>query len=318
MGAGGYFQLSRLLVPAHELLCHDTSRREPNMCDEAKLKEWASKQLTRRSFGIGSGAAALAACAPAPGGASEESSLTEQAVTFATPDGTMDAILYAGSKPAPAVIFWPDIAGIRDAKKMMARRVAESGFTVLLVNPYYRDVAGQQFEDFAEFFGNDGFPKVAPWREKFTADAVMRDATAIVDYLDGREEVDTARGMGTQGYCMTGPFTLWTAASRPDRVKAAASFHGGGLVQPDNPKSPHRLMGGMSANLLLAIAQDDDAKAPEEKDVLREAAQTAGRNAMIEVFPGDHGWTVPDSPAYAKEPAEKAWANLQELYGKSL
>lgn len=288
------------------------------MCDEAKLAEWASKGLTRRSFGLGTGVAALAACAPAPGSASGESALSEQAVTFATADGTMDAILFASGEPAPGVIFWPDIAGIREAKKMMARRLAESGYTVLLVNPYYRDVAGQQFADFADFFGNEGFPKVAPWREKFTADAVMRDASAIVDYLDGRDEVDTSRVIGTQGYCMTGPFTLWTAASRPDRVKAAASFHGGGLVQPDNPQSPHRLMGGMSASLLLAIAQDDDAKAPGDKDALREAAQAAGRDATIEVFPGDHGWTVPDSPSYAKDPAEKAWADLLALYEKAL
>lgn len=288
------------------------------MCDEAKLKEWASQQLTRRSFGIGGGAAALAACAPAPGAASDDSKLSEQGVTFATADGTMDAILFAPATPAPGVIFWPDIAGIRDAKKAMARRLAESGYAVLLVNPYYRDVAGQQFEDFADFFGNDGFPKVTPWREKFTADAVMRDAAAIVGFLDGRDEVDTSLGIGTQGYCMTGPFTLWSAASRPDRVKAAASFHGGGLVQADNPQSPHRLMDKMSAQLLLAIARDDDAKAPGDKDALAKAASDAGRSAQIYVAEGDHGWTVLDSPVYAKDAAEKAWADLLALYSTAL
>lgn len=288
------------------------------MCDEVKLAEWAKQGLTRRSFGLGAGVTALAACAPAPGAASGQGGVSEQAVTFNTADGTMDAILFSSGKPAPGVIFWPDIAGIRDAKKMMARRLTESGYTVLLVNPYYRDVAGQQFTDLVDFFQNDGFPKVASWREKFTADAVMRDADAIVDYLDGRDEVDSSRGIGTQGYCMTGPFTLWTAASRPDRVKAAASFHGGGLVQADNPQSPHRMMGTMSADLLIAIAQDDDAKAPDDKDALRKAADEAGRQAQIEVFPGDHGWTVYDAPSYAKEPAEKAWADLMALYQKAL
>lgn len=288
------------------------------MCDEAKLKEWASSTISRRQFGVGAGTVAIAACAPAPGSASTESDISEQAVTFNTADGTMDAVLYASSEPAPAVIFWPDIAGIRDAKKMMARRLAESGHTVLLVNPYYRDVAGQQFADFADFFGNDGFPKVAPWREKFTADAVMRDAAAIVDFLDGRDEVDSARGIGTQGYCMTGPFTLWTAASRPDRVKAAASFHGGGLVQPDNPQSPHRMMDKMSSELLIAIGRDDDAKSPGDKDALRDAATAAGRSAQIYVAEGDHGWTVLDSPVYAKDAAEKAWADLLKLYHNTL
>jgi len=284
------------------------------MCDETKLAEWAKQGLTRRSFGFGAGVTALAACAPAPGAASRVDEVSEQAVKFDTADGTMDATLFSSGKPAPGVIFWPDIASIREAKKLMARRLAESGYTVLLVNPYYRDVAGQQFTDLVDFFQNDGFPKVASWREKFTADAVMRDASAIVDYLDGRVEVDTSSGIGTQGYCMTGPFTLWTAAARPDRIKAAASFHGGGLVQAGNPQSPDRMMGKMSADLLLAIARDDDAKAPDDKDALRKAADEAGRQAQIEVFPGDHGWTVYDAPSYAKEPAEKAWADLLGLY----
>ena len=293
------------------------------MCDEDKLARWAREGLSRRQFGALGGMAALAACAPMEDGSDGESGgaahLTEESVTFATPDGTMDGFfVHPVSGSAPAVLFWPDIAGLREAKRNMARRLAGRGYAVLVANPYYRDVAGQQFEDFAAFAGNGGFQKVGPWREKLKADAIMRDAKAAIGWLDGQAAVDTARGVGTQGYCMGGPFTVWTAAAVPARVRAAASFHGGGLVRDGDPMSPHNLLDDTQASYLIAIAQDDDAEAPTHKDVLRAAAQAANRPAEIEVYAGDHGWTVPDSPAYAQAAAERAWANLLELYGTAL
>ena len=293
------------------------------MCDEDKLARWAREGLSRRQFGALGGMAALAACAPMEDGSDGESGgaaqLTEESVTFATPDGTMDGFfVHPVSGSAPAVLFWPDIAGLREAKRNMARRLAGRGYAVLVANPYYRDVAGQQFEDFAAFAGNGGFQKVGPWREKLKADAIMRDAKAAIGWLDGQAAVDTARGVGTQGYCMGGPFTVWTAAAVPARARAAASFHGGGLVRDGDPMSPHNLLDETQASFLIAIAQDDDAEAPTHKDVLRAAAQAANRPAEIEVYAGDHGWTVPDSPAYAQAAAERAWANLLELYGTAL
>ena len=200
----------------------------------------------------------------------------------------------------------------------MARRLAGRGYAVLVVNPYYRDVAGEQFADFATFAGNGGFQKVKPWRDKLTAQAIMSDATAAVDWLDAQKEVDTARGIGTQGYCMGGPFTFWTAAAVPARVKGVASFHGGGLVREDDPMSPHRTFDDTQAHYLVAIAKNDDAEAPDHKRILREAAEEAGRPARIEVYDGDHGWTVPDSPAYAEPAAEKAFADLMALYATAL
>ena len=146
----------------------------------------------------------------------------------------------------------------------------------------------------------------------------MRDAASVVAWLDAQGEIDKSRGIGTQGYCMGGPFTMWSAAAVPGRVKAAASFHGGGLVRDDNAMSPHRLMDDMQASLLIAIAQDDDADDPDHKTILREAAAQAGRKAKVEVYAGDHGWTVPDSPAYAEAAAEKAWSDLLELYAAAL
>ncbi|MBD58578.1 MAG: dienelactone hydrolase [Citromicrobium sp.] len=292
------------------------------MCDEAKLARWAKEGLNRRHFGMLTGAAAIGACAPMASGGDGDISLpamTERAVSFETPAGTMDGFFVAPvSGPSPAVLFWPDIASLREAKRNMARRLAGRGYAVLVVNPYYRDVAGQQFEDFADFAGSGGFQKVRPWREKLKAEAIMADATAAVGWLDAQKEVDTARGIGTQGYCMGGPFTFWSAAAVPSRIKGVASFHGGGLVREDNPMSPHRTFDESRARYLVAIAQDDDADAPDHKRILREAAAEAGRPAKIEVYAGEHGWTVPDSPAYAPAAAERAYADLMTLYDAAL
>lgn len=292
------------------------------MCDESKLEEWARSTISRRQFGALGGAAALAACA---GGESESKAyeprppLTERAVSFTTPDGTLDGFfVYPQSGEAPAVILWPDIAGLREAKRNIARLLAQAGHAVLVVNPYYRDVAGEQFADFAGFIAGGGFQKVGPWRARLTAEAIMRDATAITQWLDQQDGVDTARGIGTQGYCMGGPFTVWTAAAVPARVKAAASFHGGGLVRPDAPMSPHKVLGQVDAALLIAVAQDDNAKAPADKTTFADAAKAADVTARVEVYAGDHGWMVPDSPAYNAAAASKGEADLLALYKGAL
>lgn len=296
------------------------------MCDESRLAEWAKQTISRRQFGALSGAAALAACAPAESEPSTQATartgLKERGINFTTADGRLDGFLVQPDTPTgggshAAVILWPDIAGIREAKRTIARNLAAEGYAVLVVNPYYRDVTGEQFADFAGFIAGGGFGKVGPWRAKLTADAIMRDAAAITDWLDSQEGVSQAHGIGTQGYCMGGPFTMWSAAASP-RIKAAASFHGGGLVRPGNPMSPHALFPEMEANLLIAIAQDDDAKAPNDKTTLREAATKAQRPTKIDVYAGDHGWMVPDSPAYNTAAASKGEADLLALYKGAL
>ena len=291
------------------------------MCDESKLAEWAKQAVSRRQFGALTGAAALAAYAPAAAMAHEHggAALTERAVSFATPDGTMDGFLVQPAEGKhPAVILWPDIASIRESKRNIARKLASAGYAVLVVNPYYRDVAGEQFADFAAFIADGGFQKVGPWRGKLNAEAIMRDASAIVGWLDTQPGVDTARGIGTQGYCMGGPFTVWSAAAVPGRIKAAASFHGGGLVREGNPMSPHALLGKVKASLLIAVAQDDDAKAPADKTTFAEAAKAAGVSAQVTVYPGAHGWMVADSPAWNAPAAATGEADLLALYGRAL
>lgn len=292
------------------------------MCDESKLEEWAKQTVNRRQFGALTGAAALAVYAPGEASAGvdgEVNDLVEANVSFATPDGTMDAyFVHPAARAAPGVILWPDIAGLRQSKRMIARKLADAGYAVLVVNPYYRDVAGEQFADFAGFIAGGGFQKVGPWRGKLNAEAIMRDATAIVGWLDSQSSVDAKRGIGNQGYCMGGPFTVWSAAAVPARIKAAASFHGGGLVRPGNPMSPHALLEKVDASLLIAVAQDDDAKAPNDKVTFADAAKAASVAAKVTVYAGNHGWMVSDSPAYDAAAAAQGEADLLALYKAAL
>ena len=241
--------------------------------------------------------------------------LKEETVRVTTPDGSMDAFYV---RPAtgthPAILTWPDIAGLRDAFKLMARRLAAQGYAVLVANQYYRSGPAPMFADFAAFQAQDGFAKAGEMRKLLGPDAIMRDATAAIAWLDARREVDRTKGVGTNGYCMGGPFTVFTAAAVPARVRAAASLHGGGLVQDGDPQSPHNLLAKTQASYLFAIGQNDDEKAPNVKTVLRQSAQAAGRPAEVEVYPADHGWTVLDSPSYEREAAERAWTRMSALF----
>ena len=292
------------------------------MCDQQQLNDMGGTGdkgdgISRRQFAALGTVGAIAACAPMP---AAEAGLTERNVTFPAPGGTMDGVfIHRAGTRSPGVILWPDIAGLRPAKVAMGRRLAEAGYAVLVANPYYRSVAGVQFADFDAFRSDNGFEKVGPWREKNTPEAVMETARAVVGWLDAQEAVDTTRGIGNQGYCMTGSWTIFSAAAVPSRIKAAASFHGGGLVG-DGPLSPVNLLDDMADDsaALIAIARDDDAKAPTDKDRLRAAAEAAGLDATIEVYQGDHGWTVLDSPSYNQPEAERAWANLLQLYANAL
>jgi carboxymethylenebutenolidase len=289
------------------------------MCDEKDLAAFDSAALTRRSFGLLGSAAALTACTGMSQSEAKASGLTEQNVTIPMQEGSNDAFfVHPGAGKHPAVILWPDIASLREAKKMMARRLADNGYAVLVVNPYYRDTKAPQFADFSAFRADGGFDKVGPWRKKLTPQAIQSDAKSLVKWLDGQDAVDTARGIGNQGYCMGGPFTVWSAAGVPERIKAAASFHGGGLVRGDDPQSPHNLLDNTQAGFLFAIAQNDDERQPEAKTALTAAAKAAGRDAIVDVYAANHGWTVPDSPVYAKEEAERAWSALLALYKANL
>lgn len=292
------------------------------MCDRDNLAGWTAGghdwSVSRRAFMGAATLGALAACAPMAVGEAA-SGLREETVRITTPDGVMDAFYVApASGRHPAVLTWPDIAGLREAFKVMARRLAAQGHAVLVANPYYRTGPVPMFADFAAFQANDGFARAGAMRTALTPDAIMRDATAVIGWLDKRGEVDTAKGVGSNGYCMGGPFTVYTAAAVPGRVRAAASLHGGGLYRSDDPQSPHNLLERTRASYLFAIGQNDDAKEPNVKTVLRQAAAQAKRPAEVEVYPADHGWTVLDSPSYDRAAAERAWERMSALFRTAL
>lgn len=287
------------------------------MCDEKDLARWAKSGISRRGFGGTAIAAGAAACAPMETmTANTPEDLTEGMVSITTFSGTMDGFFVhpASGKHKP-VLFWPDIAGLRESKREMARRLAGEGYAVLVANPYYRDVDGEQFADFADFAGNGGWDKVKPWRAKLDAEAIQSDARAVAAWFATQSSVDQDAGIGTQGYCMGGPFTIWSVAAH-EQYQAAASFHGGGLVR-DGEMSPHRML-REDVHYLAAIAQNDDEKDPDAKVELRKAADAIGASAEIEVYAADHGWCVPDSPSYDRAEAERAWSRLLALYAEAL
>jgi carboxymethylenebutenolidase len=269
--------------------------------------------VTRRAFTGWSTAAALTAHASL---SLADTPLRESMVEVSTPDGKADAFfVHPASGRHPGVVFWPDALGLRDTKKAMARRLASEGYAVLAVNPYYRNARAPLGLSFADLGSPEGRQKLLPLMPALTAEAITRDGIAHVAFLDAQAAVDKKRGIGVQGYCFGGPFAVRTAAAVPGRVRGTATFHGGGLVT-DKPDSPHRLLSQTQAAFLIAVARDDDQKAPGDKDTFRAAAESAGREAQIEVYAADHGWCVPDAPSYNPSEADRAWARVLTLYAR--
>src|SRR5262245_38569767 len=286
------------------------------MCDqdhfEDDRKEYEARGLvTRRQFGVLVGAG-ISMMLPRVANAV---AVTESDVTVTTPDGTADCyFVHPSNGTAAGVLIWPDIFGLRPAFRQMGKRLAESGYSVLVVNPFYRAKKAPTAPNGAA----TPIPDVMPLAKGLSETTHMADAKAFIAWLDTQAPVAKNRKIGTQGYCMGGPIAFRTAAAVPDRVGAVASFHGGGLVI-DQPNSPHLQAAKSKAHFLVAIAASDDQKLPKDKDVLKETFAKAGLPAEIEVYEGTaHGWCPPDSGVYNEPQAEKAWARLIVLYGKAL
>jgi carboxymethylenebutenolidase len=290
------------------------------MCEKDDLDEMyeisRSRELSRRQFGALSLGVGLTAMLPRLADAADT---TESEVEIKTPDGTCDAYLVHPVKGKhPAVLIWPDIFGLRPAFRQMGKRLAESGYTVLVINPFYRTKkapTAPEHPDFNDPATRQALMSLAGTLSPATA---LADATAFVAYLDGQSAVDKKRKIGTTGYCMGGPFVFRTAAAFPARVGAGATFHGGGLAT-DKPDSPHLLIPKMKAQFLIAIAENDDQREPEAKNILRDSFAKAHLTAEIEVYAGTkHGWCPPDSAVYNPEQAEKAWGRMMVLFKTAL
>lgn len=272
--------------------------------------------VSRRTFGL---LTAVGAAAAATGARARASDVMEMDVEVATPDGVADSVLIhpTGEGTWPAVLIWTDIAGLRPTFREMGRRLAAEGYVVLVPNPFYRSVKGQIAGEGFNFANPEDRARVMSYRQAMTPDGVDRDAVAYLAFLDGQKKTDTKRRAGVQGYCMGGPLSFRTAGAVPGRIGAVASFHGGGLVT-EEATSPHLLIPKTEASYLVAVAQNDDAKEPQTKEVLKQAFEAAGRPATVEVYPAAHGWCVKGSQVYDEAQAERAWAELLKLYGKAL
>jgi carboxymethylenebutenolidase len=286
------------------------------MCDQdhfdEDVEEFEARGLvTRKQFGIMLGAG-FAMMLPQVANAAP---VTESDVTVETPDGSADCyFVHPSSGTAAAVLMWPDIFGLRPAFRQMGKRLAESGYAVLVVNPFYRAKKSPT----ASAGAATPIQELMPLARALNETTHMTDAKAFIAWLDKQPSVAKNKKVGTQGYCMGGPIAFRTAAAVPGRVGAVGSFHGGGLVT-DQPNSPHLQASKTKAQFLVAIAANDDARSPKEKDVLKETFAAAKLSAEIEVY-GDaaHGWCPPDSKVYNEPLAEKAWSRLLALYGKAL
>jgi len=292
------------------------------MCDEQTLKDWSEylkdhPPISRRAFGALSAGAGFMSMLPPVANAQ---AVSESEVEITTPDGTADCyFVHPATGEHPGVVVWPDILGLRSAFRDMGRRLAQSGYSVLVVNPFYRDERAPVVSEGATFNDPEVSTKVFALARNLNAETHVTDAVAFVDWLDRQDAVAGDRQMGTTGYCMGGPMVMRTAAARADRVGAAATFHGGGLATADNPQSPHLLIPQMTASFLIAIAENDDNSDPNAKVLLREGFDAAGLDAEIEVYAGaQHGWCPPDSAVYHEQQAERAWSRLLALFEGAL
>lgn len=284
------------------------------MCDqdhfEEDLREYEARGLvTRKQFGVMLGAG-IAMMLPKVANAV---TVVESDVNVKTPDGTADCyFVHPATGTAPGVVVWPDIFGLRQTFRQMGKRLAESGYSVLVVNPFYRSQKA-----LPNGATNPTIQQNMPLMQALSETTHMTDAKAFVGWLDQQASVAKNRKIGTQGYCMGGPIAFRTAAAVPDRVGAVASFHGAALVA-NGPNSPHLQAAKTKAQFLVAIAESDDKQRPMDKDVIRETFAKANVPAEVEVYGAAHGWCPPDSGVYNMELAEKAWSRLLALYGKAL
>jgi len=287
------------------------------MCDSDNGRDFVvDTSITRRSVVLALSSAAAAAGLPASALAAD---VIEADVMVPTPDGNADAVLFhpAGGGSWPAVLMWPDILGLRPVFREMARRLAASGYTVLVPNPFYRTKRAPIVSGPFDFNDPKQVQPLLDLKATLTDARVDSDARAFVAFLDQQKSTNRRKPAGVQGYCFSGPFAFHTGAVRSDRIRAVATFHGGGLVTKD-ATSPHLLIPMTTASFVVAIARNDDQKQPDAKDILKATFAAAKRPATVEVYPADHGWCVPGSPTYDPAAAERAWAELLRLYRSKL
>jgi carboxymethylenebutenolidase len=243
--------------------------------------------------------------------------MREETVRIKTPDGEADGFVYVpdGAGPWPGVLHYPDGIGIRPAFHQMAKRLAAEGYAVLLPNIYYRTTAGPAFEmpfDFRDPKTRERFMELSG---PLTPDAMERDAAAYLHCLG--QQANVKGRMGVVGYCLTGQMAMRTAAAAPERIAAAASFHGGGLYTED-AASPHRSLPRIKARLYFGHAANDMFMNAEAIAKFEAALAQWGGAYESETYPAMHGWTVPGGEVYDVAQAERHFAKLKSLFAETL
>ena len=242
----------------------------------------------------------------------------EEEIEIETGDGTCGAVVFAPEDEGefPGVLFYTDIFGIREVKYEMARRLAGEGYVVLMPNVFYRTRKPPVF-DFEPNFGEERtMRRFQELTEPLTPDAMETDASAYVDALAARDAVADGP-MGVVGHCFTGQLALRTAAARPDRIGAAASFHGAGLWK-ESDDSPHLVLPDVEGRLYFGHAANDRSMPAEAIEHLEAALDAWGGEWESEVYDAGHGWTVPDKDVYDQEQADRAFDKLTTLFDETL
>lgn len=239
--------------------------------------------------------------------------MTAQQIAIKTEDGTADShfFLPPGSGRHPAVLFYMDGLGLRQALFDMAERLAVNGYAVLLPNMYYRHGPSTPIDMMKDR------ERMMMMVQSVTNEGTIRDTRHFLAFLDGKDRVLGAK-IGTVGYCMGGALSLTAAGAFPDRVAAAASLHGARLAT-DAPDSPHLLAPKMKGEIYVGVSEIDPYLAEGETDRLDAAFKSAGTNATVEIYPGvHHGFAVPGTPIYDRDASERHWERLLALFKRNL
>jgi carboxymethylenebutenolidase len=238
--------------------------------------------------------------------------------TVTTPDGTCPVRLFTpeGEGPWPAVVMYPDAGGVRDTFDEMAAKLADFGYAVLLPDIYYRMGDWEPIDMKTAFSDPEQRKRLMSMIGSITPDKMATDAAAFFDYLAARPEVSGDR-FGLTGYCMGGRTAVVIAGRLPDRVAAAASFHGGGLVT-DSEDSPHLGADQIQAVVYVAGAENDGSFTADHAEQLEKALTAAGVDHKIETYPAAHGYAVPDNASYDAAAAARHWTAMREFFGANL
>lgn len=243
----------------------------------------------------------------------------EQDIQLSMPDGTADAVLFSPdeSKQLPGVLHFPDIAGIREAHRQMARELASEGYAVLMPNIFYRTGAPPVWSFQRKMGEPRTMQRFAELTGPLTPEAQTRDVNAYVDHLLAQSIVHPGP-VGAVGFCFGGALALRAAAERPQQVAAAASFHGGNLYKPNDSSSPHLVLPSVKARLYFGHAEGDSSMTAEQIAAFEDALAKWGGNYTSEMYVAKHGWTVPDNPAFNEREANRAFGNLSALFAATL